>query len=75
MTPQEQQQKLSQNIVDSLCHISERPDGWLPRITTDEDEEAEYEVERLTLDELAERINDECFNDTEDYVRFIQMTD
>ena len=39
------------------------------------DDETEYEVERLTLDELAERINDECFNDTEDYVRFIQMTD
>ena len=33
------------------------------------------EDERLTLDELAERINDECFNDTEDYVRFIQITD
>lgn len=45
------------------------------RSTTDEDDKTEYEVERLTLDELAERINDECFNDTEDYVRFIQMTD
>ena len=41
----------------------------------DEEDETEYEVERLTLDELAERINDECFNDTEDYVRFIQITD
>ncbi|WP_304963532.1 hypothetical protein [uncultured Alistipes sp.] len=45
------------------------------RSTTDEDDETEYEVERLTLDELAERINDECFNDTEDYVRFIQIID
>lgn len=45
------------------------------RSTTDEDDETEYEVERLTLDELAERINDECFNDNENYVRFIQMTD
>lgn len=31
-----------------------------------------YEVERLTPDELAERINDEMFNDTEDYVRFLE---
>ena len=38
MTPQEQQQKLSQNIVDSLCHISERPDGWLPHIVFVEEE-------------------------------------
>ncbi len=40
-----------------------------------EEDETEYEVECLTLDELAERINDDCFNDTEDYVRFIQMID
>lgn len=45
------------------------------RSTTDEDDETEYEVERLTLDELAERINDECFNDVENYVRFIQIID
>ena len=32
MTPQEQERKLSQNIIDSLCRISERPDGWLPHI-------------------------------------------
>lgn len=47
----------------------------LPAVPIDEEDETEYEVERLTLDELAERINDECFNDTEDYVRFIQITD
>lgn len=39
----------------------------------DEEDENLYEVERLSPDELAERINDECFNDTEDYVRFIEM--
>lgn len=43
------------------------------RSLNDEEDENLYEVERLTPDELAERINDECFNDTEDYVRFIEM--
>lgn len=43
------------------------------RSLNDEEDESLYEVERLTPDELAERINDECFNDTEDYVRFIEM--
>ena len=38
MTPQEQERKLSQNIIDSLCHISERPDGWLPHIVFVEEE-------------------------------------
>ena len=38
MTPQEQDLKLSQNIIDSLCHISERPDGWLPHIVFVEEE-------------------------------------
>ena len=38
MTPQEQELKLSQNIIDSLCHISERPDGWLPHIVFVEEE-------------------------------------
>lgn len=38
MTPQEQERKLSQNIIDSLCRISERPDGWLPHIVFVEEE-------------------------------------
>lgn len=38
MTPQEQERNLSQNIIDSLCHISERPDGWLPHIVFVEEE-------------------------------------
>ena len=38
MTPQEQERKLSQNIIDSLCHISEHPDGWLPHIVFVEEE-------------------------------------
>ena len=32
-----------------------------------------YEVECLTLDELADRINDDCFAYAEDYVRFIDV--
>lgn len=40
---------------------------------SEEDNEGVYEVERLTLDELSERINDEDFAYTEDYVRFIEM--
>ena len=45
------------------------------RSVIDDEDTTEYEVERLTLDELAERINDECFNDNENYIRFIQMND
>lgn len=45
------------------------------RSVIDDEDTSEYEVERLTLDELAERINDECFNDNENYIRFIQMND
>lgn len=45
------------------------------RSTIDDEDTTEYEVERLTLDELAERINDECFNDNENYIRFLQMND
>ena len=33
-----------------------------------------YDVECLTPDELAERINDESFAHTEDYVRFINVS-
>lgn len=45
------------------------------RSVIDDEDTTEYEVERLTLDELAERINDECFNDNENYIRFIRMND
>ena len=64
---------LDRNISDA--QLLEAWRNGPSRSTTDEDDETEYEVERLTLDELAERINDECFNDSEDYVRFIQMSD
>lgn len=40
---------------------------------TDEDDDKLYEVEKLTPDELAERINDENFAFAEDYVRFIEI--
>ena len=43
------------------------------RSTENPEDETLYEVECLTLDELAERINDDCFAYTEDYVRFIDM--
>lgn len=43
------------------------------RSLNDAEDDTEYEVERLTPDELAERINDEMFNDLESYVRFIRM--
>lgn len=45
------------------------------RSVIDSEDETKYKVERLTLDELAERINDECFNDNENYIRFIPMND
>lgn len=64
---------LKRNVSDA-----ELLDAWRngpSRSAIDETDETEYEVERLTLDELAERINDEHFNDTEDYIRFIQMND
>lgn len=38
MTPQEQQKHLSQNIISSLCHVSERPEGLLPHIVYVEEE-------------------------------------
>lgn len=43
------------------------------RSKIDEDDEQLYEVEKLTPDELAERINDEGFAFAEDYVRFIKQ--
>lgn len=71
-------------FIWNCCHLDRNiPDEQLleawrngpSRSTTDKDDKTEYEVECLTLDELAERINDDCFNDNENYVRFIQMTD
>ena len=66
------------NHLNRSVSDAELLDAWRngpSRSAIDEEDETEYEVERLTLDELAERSNDECFNDTEDYVRFIQITD
>lgn len=66
------------NPLNRSVSDAELLDAWRNgpfRSVIDEEDETEYEVERLTLDELAERINDEHFNDTEDYIRFIQMTD
>ncbi len=53
--------------------IIETWENGASRSLNDEGDESLYEVERLTPDELAERINDDCFNDVEDYVRFIEM--
>ena len=47
--------------------------GWSECGRNHRFDETLYEVECLTLDELAERINDDCFAYTEDYVRFIDM--
>ena len=43
------------------------------RNTDDPEDGTLYEVECLTPDELAERINDDGFAYAEDYVRFIDM--
>lgn len=43
------------------------------RSKIDEEDESLYEVEKLTPDELAERINDDSFAFAEDYVRFIEI--
>ena len=39
MTPQEQEKNLSQNIIDSLCRTTKRPDGWLPHIVFVEEDD------------------------------------
>lgn len=71
-------------FVWNCCHLDRNVsdkaliEAWQngpSRSVIDEEDKAEYEVERLTLDELAERINDECFNDNENYIRFIPMND
>ena len=48
--------------------------GEIPaRSLDDPEDETFYDVECLTPDELAGRINDESFAHTEDYVRFINV--
>lgn len=44
------------------------------RSLDDPEDETFYDVECLTPDELAGRINDESFAHTEDYVRFINVS-
>lgn len=44
------------------------------RSLDDPEDDTLYQVECLTPDELAERINDESFAHTEDYVRFINVS-
>lgn len=43
MTPQEQAKSLTDKIIDNLCRITERPEGWLPHIVYVE-EEGDYPV-------------------------------
>lgn len=50
-------------------------DNGPSRSKINEGDEELYEVERLTPDELAERLNDEAFAFTEDYVCFIKLGD
>lgn len=64
---------LDRNVSDT--QLIEAWQNGLSRSVIDDEDATEYEVERLTLDELAERINDECFNDNENYIRFIRMND
>ena len=45
------------------------------RSLDDPEDETFYDVECLTPDELAERINDESFAHTEDYERLIEASD
>lgn len=64
------------NFMDRNVSDEEIIEAWkegASRSKNDESDEEFYEVERLTPDELAERINDECFAYAEDYVRFIEM--
>lgn len=42
-----------------------------PSRSSDKEDEREYEVEKLTPDELSERINDDGYAHATDYVRFI----
>ncbi len=40
---------------------------------SDDNEDSEYPVEKLTPDELAEQVNDEAFADQQYYIRFIRL--
>lgn len=62
---------MNRNISDE--EIIEAWDNGPSRSKTDEDDDELYEVEKLTPDELAERINDENFAFAEDYIRFIEI--
>lgn len=38
MTVQEQIERLAEKLIDNLCRIDERPDGWLPHVVFIEEE-------------------------------------
>ena len=61
---------MRQNSADNSWHI-----GVQGIHEDDVQEFAGNFLRSATADELAERSNDEHFNDTEDYIRFIQMND
>lgn len=62
---------MKRNISDE--EIIEAWENDLSRSKTNEEDDELYEVEKLTPDELAERINDESYAYSEDYVRFIEI--
>lgn len=62
---------MNRNVSDK--EIIEAWENGPSRSKTDEEDDELYEVEKLTPDELAERINDENFAFAEDYVRFIEI--
>lgn len=62
---------MDRNVSDE--EIIEAWENGPSRSKTDEEDDELYEVEKLTPDELAERINDENFAFAEDYVRFIEI--
>lgn len=62
---------MNRNISDE--EIIEAWKNGPSRSKTDEEDDELYEVDKLTPDELAERINDENFAFAEDYIRFIEI--
>ncbi len=62
---------MDRNVSDE--EIIEAWENGPSRSKTDEEDDKLYVVEKLTPDELAERINDESFAYAEDYVRFIEI--
>lgn len=62
---------MNRNISDE--EIIEAWKNGPSRSKTDEEGDELYEVEKLTPDELAERINDENFAFAEDYICFIEI--